>query len=86
MPKLQWKNTSVTPKVIRRVLRNSKFELIENGKSWIGYWGKHLKAGNYAKLKSMQKVNHFPGCFTIGRKDRLWRTLSTQIARFGHGG
>lgn len=85
LPKLHWKNTSVTPKVIRRVLRNSKFELVENGKSWIGYWGKHLKAGNYAKLKSMQKVNHFPGCFTIGRKDRLWRTLSTQIARFGHG-
>ena len=29
------------------------------------------------------QLNHFPGSFQIGRKDRLWRNLSKMRARFG---
>lgn len=29
------------------------------------------------------QVNHFPGTFEIGRKDRLWRNLSRLQARVG---
>ena len=29
------------------------------------------------------QVNHFPGTFQIGRKDRLWRNLSKMQARVG---
>jgi len=28
-------------------------------------------------------VNHFPGTFQIGRKDRLWRNLSKMAGRCG---
>lgn len=28
-------------------------------------------------------MNHFPGTFQIGRKDRLWRNLSKMQLRFG---
>jgi len=28
------------------------------------------------------QVNHFPGTYQIGRKDRLWRTLSRMHSRF----
>ena len=30
-----------------------------------------------------RQLNHFPGSFQIGRKDRLWRNLSKMQARFG---
>ena len=68
MPKLVWKNSTMTPRVVRKLLSNSHFEIIESGKSWIGYFGKHLKGQNYRKMKQGQKVNHFPGCFVLGRK------------------
>jgi len=84
MPKLVWKNSTMTPRVVRKLLSSSHFEIIDSGKSWIGYFGKHLKGQNYRKMKQGQKVNHFPGCFVLGRKDRLWRTISRFIAKFGH--
>lgn len=31
----------------------------------------------------LSQLNHFPGSFQIGRKDRLWRNLSKMQARFG---
>lgn len=31
---------------------------------------------NFGFFFSFPKVNHFPGSFQIGRKDRLWRNLS----------
>lgn len=32
---------------------------------------------------SLLQLNHFPGSFQIGRKDRLWRNLSRMQSRFG---
>lgn len=31
----------------------------------------------------LSQLNHFPGTFQIGRKDRLWRNLSKMQGRFG---
>ena len=31
----------------------------------------------------LQKVNHFPGTFQIGWKDRLWRNLQKMAVRYG---
>ena len=31
----------------------------------------------------VQQVNHLPGSFQIGRKDRLWRNLSKMQAHYG---
>ena len=72
--------------ISHQVVRNSHFEIVEGGKSWLGTFGKHLKPHNYKRLRSGQKVNHYPGCFVLGRKDRLWRTISRFIAKFGHAG
>lgn len=35
-----------------------------------------MKAQGFKSIRSYQKLNHFPGSFQIGRKDRLWRNLS----------
>uniref|UniRef100_A0A3B4B5W0 Uncharacterized protein n=1 Tax=Periophthalmus magnuspinnatus TaxID=409849 RepID=A0A3B4B5W0_9GOBI len=34
-------------------------------------------------VSGKHSLNHFPGTFQIGRKDRLWRNLSKMAVRFG---
>lgn len=43
-----------------------------------------MKAPMFKTLKDTQKLNHFPGTFQIGRKDRLWRHFQRLIAKFGY--
>lgn len=42
----------------------------------INLWPFHL-------FNVLLQLNHFPGTFQIGRKDRLWRNLSKMQLRFG---
>ncbi|XP_022647604.1 tubulin polyglutamylase TTLL4-like isoform X2 [Varroa destructor] len=39
-------------------------------------WGKHMKFAFFAGMNPFQKVNHFPGSFHLGRKDKLHLNLS----------
>jgi tubulin polyglutamylase TTLL4 len=44
-------------------------------------WG----IGNKRTMKTMnkyQKINHFPGCWNMGRKDNLWMNLSKMKRKF----
>lgn len=50
---------------------------------WIGIWGKHMKSLMFRAIKDGQKMNHFPGTFQIGRKDRLWRNLQKLTTKYG---
>lgn len=50
---------------------------------WMGVWGKHMKSPCFKTVRSHQKMNHLPGSFQIGRKDRVWRNLQTQMSRHG---
>lgn len=50
---------------------------------WMGVWGKHMKSPCFKTLRSYQKINHIPGSFQIGRKDRVWRNLQTLMTRHG---
>lgn len=49
----------------------------------MGVWGKHMKSPCFRTLRSYQKMNHIPGTFQLGRKDRIWRNLQTQMSRHG---
>lgn len=91
---LKWKLTSITPIVVKKTLTNSGFRLVksecdtaecpqEETVEWIGIWGKHMKSLMFRAIKDGQKMNHFPGTFQIGRKDRLWRNLQKLVAKFG---
>lgn len=80
---LKWKLSSITPIVIRRTLINSGFKLVRKSNDWTGQWGKHMKSFVFKTLKDFQKLNHFPGTFQIGRKDRLWKNLYRLMVRFG---
>ncbi|KAI5644841.1 tubulin-tyrosine ligase family domain-containing protein [Phthorimaea operculella] len=91
---LKWKLTSITPIVVKKTLTNSGFRLVksecdtsecpqEETIDWVGIWGKHMKSLMFRGIKDGQKMNHFPGTFQIGRKDRLWRNLQKLVAKHG---
>ncbi|GBP42687.1 Tubulin polyglutamylase TTLL4 [Eumeta japonica] len=92
---LKWKLTTITPIVVKKTLVNSGFRLVksecdtsecpyEETVDWVGIWGKHMKSMMFRSIKDGQKMNHFPGSFQIGRKDRLWRNLQKLSSKHGH--
>lgn len=42
-----------------------------------------MKSVMFRAIKDGQKMNHFPGTFQIGRKDRLWRNLQKLSSKYG---
>nr|XP_022900397.1 tubulin polyglutamylase TTLL4-like isoform X1 [Onthophagus taurus]XP_022900398.1 tubulin polyglutamylase TTLL4-like isoform X1 [Onthophagus taurus] len=85
---LKWKLSTITPVLIRKTLTNTGFVLVRSefsreSNDWLGCWGKHMRSPQFQTLKETQKLNHFPGTFQIGRKDRLWRNL--QRLMYIHG-
>uniref|UniRef100_A0A3Q3X3N6 Uncharacterized protein n=1 Tax=Mola mola TaxID=94237 RepID=A0A3Q3X3N6_MOLML len=80
---LKWKISTVTPNVVKHTIARSHFKVTKKSYDWLGCWGHHMKSPGFKALGQHQKLNHFPGTFQIGRKDRLWRNLSKMQARFG---
>ncbi|TRY60801.1 hypothetical protein DNTS_033091 [Danionella cerebrum] len=80
---LKWKITTVTPNVVKNTIYRSHFKATKKSHDWLGCWGHHMKSPGFKAIREFQKLNHFPGSFQIGRKDRLWRNLSKMQARFG---
>ncbi|XP_029936370.1 tubulin monoglutamylase TTLL4 isoform X2 [Myripristis murdjan] len=80
---LKWKMSTVTPNVVKHTIARSHFKVTKRSHDWLGCWGHHMKSPGFKAIREYQKLNHFPGSFQIGRKDRLWRNLSKMQARFG---
>ncbi|XP_056392820.1 tubulin monoglutamylase TTLL4 [Hyla sarda] len=79
---LKWKMSTVTPNIVKQTIARSHFRITKKN-DWLACWGHHMKSTGFKAIKDYQKLNHFPGSFQIGRKDRLWRNLSKMQARFG---
>ncbi|XP_045068006.1 tubulin polyglutamylase TTLL4 isoform X2 [Coregonus clupeaformis] len=80
---LKWKMSAVTPAVVKHTIARSHFKVTKESHDWLGCWGHHMKSPGFKAIREYQKLNHFPGSFQIGRKDRLWRNLSKMQAQFG---
>ncbi|PAA73783.1 hypothetical protein BOX15_Mlig017268g3 [Macrostomum lignano] len=80
---LKWRMSSITPVVVKRAIARSGFRVAKKSHEWLGYFGKHMKPEGFKGVREYQKVNHFPGSFTIGRKDRLWRCLHRMQCQYG---
>uniref|UniRef100_A0AAR5QAX9 Tubulin polyglutamylase TTLL4 n=1 Tax=Dendroctonus ponderosae TaxID=77166 RepID=A0AAR5QAX9_DENPD len=83
----KWKLSTITPIIVRKTLSNSGFALVRSefsreSNQWLGTWGKHMKSPMFKTLKETQKLNHFPGTFQLGRKDRLWRNFQKMISKY----
>lgn len=42
---------------MKRTLRSSHFELVDEDAAWRGYWGKHLHSTQYKTLTYWQRVS-----------------------------
>lgn len=74
---LKWRSSAMTPNVVKRAVKRSGFKLTTKpGHKWIGYFGGHMKSPGFKSIMEHQKINHMPGSFQIGRKDRLWRNVT----------
>uniref|UniRef100_A0AAQ6I9F6 Tubulin tyrosine ligase-like family, member 4 n=1 Tax=Anabas testudineus TaxID=64144 RepID=A0AAQ6I9F6_ANATE len=80
---LKWKMSTVTPNVVKNIIGRSHFKVTKSNHDWLGCWGHHMKSPGFKAIGEHQKLNHFPGTFQIGRKDRLWRNLSKMQVSFG---
>ncbi|XP_055861674.1 probable beta-tubulin polyglutamylase isoform X1 [Biomphalaria glabrata] len=80
---LKWKLSPITPIVVKTAIGRIGFRITKKNYEWMGCFGKHMKAQCFKQLRDFQKLNHFPGSFNIGRKDKLWRNLSRMQAHFG---
>ncbi|NXC02025.1 TTLL4 polyglutamylase, partial [Orthonyx spaldingii] len=80
---LRWKMCRVTPNIVKQTIGRSHFRVSKKSNDWLGCWGHHMKSPDFKAIREHQKLNHFPGSFQIGRKDRLWRNLLKMQARCG---
>ncbi|XP_053257445.1 tubulin monoglutamylase TTLL4 isoform X1 [Podarcis raffonei] len=80
---LRWKMSTVTPNIVKATISRSHFKISKRNNDWLGCWGHHMKSPGFRVIREHQKLNHFPGSFQIGRKDRLWRNVSKMQLRFG---
>ncbi|XP_056352006.1 tubulin monoglutamylase TTLL4 [Oenanthe melanoleuca] len=80
---LRWKMCRVTPNIVKQTIGRSHFRVSKKNNDWLGCWGHHMKSPGFKAIREHQKLNHFPGSFQIGRKDRLWRNLLKMQARCG---
>nr|XP_041573545.1 tubulin polyglutamylase TTLL4 isoform X4 [Taeniopygia guttata] len=80
---LRWKMCRLTPNIVKQTIGRSHFRVSKKSSDWLGCWGHHMKSPGFKAIREHQKLNHFPGSFQIGRKDRLWRNLLKMQARCG---
>ncbi|XP_065607301.1 tubulin monoglutamylase TTLL4 [Cyrtonyx montezumae] len=80
---LRWKMCTVTPNIVKQTISRSHFRVSKKSNDWLGCWGHHMKSPGFRAIREHQKLNHFPGSFQIGRKDRLWRNLLKMQTRCG---
>ena len=79
----RWKMCSITPNLVKATVIRSNFMPSTGKYDWIGTWGSHQKPEGFKSIKDYQKINHFPGSFQLGRKDRLCRNLYHAQAKYG---
>lgn len=60
---------------IKNAFLRAGFE--RSDKKCTAYWSKHMDEAELKNLNCLQKINHFPESWCIGRKDRLLRTITT---------
>lgn len=88
---MRWKMTTITANTMKAIVMRSGYKMIsldktkiKNMNNWNAIWCKHLKINEFAQIGYHQRVNHFPGSFNFGRKDRLWLNLKAKSDKHGH--
>lgn len=57
---------------------------VKSDVKWTALWSKHQTDSAIKDLNCLQKINHFPGSWCVGRKDRLLHTISAMKRLHGN--
>lgn len=82
-PKLYVRFAGIHNNGVKAAFKTSGFRVIANKSSdnYNALWSGALKAEDFRKLNRYQRVNHFPGTWELGRKDRLCRNIGRMRRR-----
>ena len=84
MPKVFLKYTGVNCNVVKTAFSRAGFRNCPKDKDHFNaVWASPMKVNSFHNFKAYQKVNHFPGTWELGRKDRLYRNISKMRRRHG---
>ena len=62
-----------------KIFELAGFKPTKDDYDWNTYWGKlksRLKGFILREMNPYMKINHWPGCWKLGRKDNLYRFVS----------
>ncbi|QDZ21058.1 tubulin polyglutamylase TTLL4 [Chloropicon primus] len=84
LPKVFLKYTGVNCNVVKQAFARAGFRNCPKDKDHFNaVWASPMKVNHFQSFKAYQKVNHFPGTWELGRKDRLYRNISKMRRRHG---
>jgi len=84
LPKVFLKYTGVNCNVVKAAFARAGFRNCPKDKDHFNaVWASPMKANSFHSFKAYQKVNHFPGTWELGRKDRLYRNISKMRRKHG---
>ena len=81
-PKVFLKYTGVNANVVKSAFKVAGFRKCQGG-HFNAIWSSSLRGKELSGMAPYQRVNHFPGTWELGRKDRLWRNLYRMRRRHG---
>jgi len=81
-PKVFLKYTGVNANVVKSAFKVAGFRKCQ-GDHFNAIWSSSLRGKELSGMAPYQRVNHFPGTWELGRKDRLWRNLYRMRRRHG---
>jgi len=80
-PKLYVKYGGVQNNAVKAAFKMAGFRIIKGDKNYNALWSGAMKAEEFKTLNRYQRVNHFPGTWELGRKDRLGRNIARMRRR-----
>jgi tubulin polyglutamylase TTLL4 len=63
-------------------MKEAGFKMISTA-GWNVLWSGVHRPEFLSHLSMYQKINHFPGAYSLGRKDNLWRNISRMKRHYG---
>ena len=81
-PKIFLKYTGVNANVVKSAFKVAGFRKCQ-GDHYNAIWSSSLRGKELTGMAPYQRLNHFPGTWELGRKDRLWRNLYRMRRRHG---
>jgi len=69
--------------VINILRQGGLYRVRADGQKWSLLWSSHPSPETLRQFRPVQRTNHFPGSWHLGRKDLIWRNISRMQRRFG---